>query len=477
MKNLTRPKGVSLIIAVAIMLICSVLGVTMAKLLGVTSRASVDCLRSVQAFGLAQAGLNWYMMQLAGMPDWASAEDQTNITLGGGTFDVALSNKTATSLDFQVTGKIIGNDAAVIQRTMSQTAVKLPSAAQFAVYWGRDNGAWLELRSNTKVYGDIWSRGTTTVMSGSSVSGIVYRPGSEDVNGSGEYSEAAITPPYPLMPGINTAFYTNLINTYDALIDSVTGNTDKEQDTNLILNGNTLKYRNFNTDGNITISGNGIIVTSRSIGLHSRNGDSGTLTISPSGGNIIFIAGRDLTVNSTKSDTTVNGSSGIRMYSRSQSATSQMLDIRNSNTNISGALFLANRRILVESGAKLANCTLFVNYPGDDTNNYLRVTGSGTTVGTLANPCSLISVSPRDPGLIINNSASVAGLIYHKDTANTGYTQINSAVITGSLIANQYTNERITAATITYNPAAIPIPPPEGFDGFAAKKANSWNGN
>ncbi len=487
MRSLNKNQGVSLVAAIAIMVLASILGLVLASMLGITSRGVVDYERSSQAFGLAQAGVNWYMMSLAGITDWDTATNQTGITLGPGTFDVTVSNQAkplsdateATRMDIAVTGKVIGTAGTTIQRTMSQRILKLPSAAKFAVYWGRDTGAWLELRNNTVINGDMWSRGTTTVTAGSSVvGGIAYYADTQDVNGTGTYTKQAITSPYPSMPAITSTYYTDLINTYNAQINADTSSTDITQATNLVLAGNTINCRNFYTNGNITISGNGFIVVNQHISLHSRLPDAGTLTISPSGGNIVFLAARNFTVNSTQSDTTVNGNPGIRMYDRSQTTTGQLLTIQNNTTNINGALILANRHILVGSSANLTGSTLFVNNAGsDETNNYLQVTGSGTSVGTVSGPCSLISISRRDPGLIINANASIVGLVYHKDTANTGYTQIDTATIRGSVIANQYTNDRIVASTITYDPDALPDPPPEGFDGFATKKPNSWSGN
>ena len=474
----SNKRGVSLIAAIAIMLLVSVLGADMALLLGVSARASVDSFRSAQALGLAEAGLNWYMMRLAGISDWSAEADQSDVSLGPGAFDVTLTNKTSTRVDVAITGKIDGSDGVAVKRTMSQRAWKLPSASKFAVFWGRDTGAWLQLRSGTVINGDMWSMGTTEVMSGCSVTdGAAYRPDTEDVTGSGTFTEVSVTSPYPSMPAITSTYYTNLISTYNALIDANTSATDIDQATNLALTGNTVNCRDFSTDGNITVSGYGFIVANRNIELHSNGSDSGTLTISPSGGNIVFIAARSLTVNSTQSDTAISGSSGIKMYSRSQTGTGQLLRVRNDTTNIDAALLLANRRIIVENSANLTNSTLFVNYQASDTNNYLQVTDSGTSVGAIAGPCSLISISGRDPGLRINNNASVTGLVYHKDAANTGYTQLDEATITGCVIASQFTNDRIVDSAITYNPSAMQDPPPEGFDGFAAKKPDSWSGN
>lgn len=495
MKNsskIHKTRGVSLVAAIAIMVIMSVLGIIMVSMLGTTSRGSVDYQRSAGALGLAQAGLNWYMVQLAGISDWTTTTNQIGVSLAPGTFDVTLSNQTSTRIDISVTGKVMGSDGVTIQRTMSQRVWKLPSASKFALFWGRLTGSNLTL-TNTAVNGDMWSRGITSIPSSSSVSnGIAYRPDNQDITGAGTYTEQAVTSPYPVMPGISPAYYTNLIGGYNTMIGACGNSNTINQNTNLVLTGNTICCQTFNTNttanSSVTISGNGFIVANQNINLNTSGSNGRTLTISPLGGNIVFLAGTNLTVNNgAGGNHPVTGSSSassqIRMYARSASSTTQLLTINNTNTNINGALFLANRRILVRNGANLTNSTLFVNDPGSAINNNLTVTGLGTDIGTLVGPCNLISIGRGSPSLAITTTANVVGLIYQRDANNLGYTNIQGSSsasrvnITGSLVANQFTSNRIINANITYNPTAIADPPREGFDGFATKKPNSWSGN
>ncbi len=500
MRN-SNEKAVSLIAAIGIMLIISVLSAVMASMLGVTSRGVLDNLRSSQAFGIAQGGLNWYMKQLADTTNWTTTTNQANVSLGQGTFDVALSNKaspyadstTNTRMDISVTGKITGTDSVTIQRAMSQRVFKLPSAIKFALFWGRDVANFSF--TNTAVSGDFWSIGTTSIPAGSVVTnGSAYRPTTEDITGAGTYTEVNVGAfPYfsnfsgstlsHSTPPFNTAYYAALISDYNSREAACVSGVDINQNTSLVLTGNTLCCRDFNTNNTITISGNGYIVANRDILLHSANGDSGTLTFSPSGGSIVLIAGRDILINSNQADTPVIMNSGVRMYSKSEGINTGEITIRNDTTAIDVALILSNRNILVQNSANTTNSTLFLNDPGSATNNVLTITSAGTSVGTISGPCSVISIGRGTPSLQVTTTAGVTGLIYQRDTNNLGRTNIsgtnnaNRVSIMGSIIANAFSGNNISNANITYDSTAIPDPPPEGFDGFAAKKANSWSGN
>lgn len=497
----SNKKAVSLIAAIGIMLIISVLSAVMASMLGVTSRGALDYLRSSQAFSIAQGGLNWYMKQLVDTVNWTTTTNQTNVPLGSGTFDVALSNKaspytdstTNTRMDISVTGKITGTDNVTIQRAMSQRVFKLPSAIKFALFWGRDV-ANLSF-TNTAVSGDFWSIGTTSISAGSAVTnGSAYRPTTEDITGAGTYTEVNVGAfPYfsnfsgstvsHSTPSFNTAYYTALISDYNSREAACTTSTDINQNTSVVLTGNTLCCRDFNTNGTITISGNGYIVANRDLLLHTDLADAGTLTFSPSGGSIVLIAGRDILINSTQADTPVIMNSGVRMYSKSDGITTGEITIRNDTTNINGALILSARGIIINNSANITNSTLFLNDPGNATNNVLTITSAGTSVGTILGPCNVISTGRGTPTLQITTTASVTGLIYQRDTNNLGRVSIsgsdnaNRVSIRGCVIANAFSGNNISNANITYDPTVIPDPPPEGFDGFAAKKANSWSGN
>jgi hypothetical protein len=500
MKNLNNKKGVLLVAVIAIMLITAALSTVLASLVAVTTRSTPDYLRSSQALGLAQAGLNWYMQRLCDTDDWTAEVDQAGVALGPGTFDVTLSNKaspqtdstTATAMDVSVIGNVAGANGVTIKRTMAQRAWKLPSATKFALFWGRDV-ANLTF-TNVTVNGDFWSIGSTTIGAGNSVlNGNAYRPATENISGGGTYTQVDIGSfPYfsdfsgstatHSTPPFDAAYYTSLMSDYDGREAACVSGSDTDQNVSLVLAGNTICCRDFNTNNTITISGNGYIVANRDILLHSANGDSGTLTFSPSGGNIVLIAGRDILINSTQNDTSVTMNAGVRMYSKSDGATNGEITIRNDTTNIDGAQIMAARRIIIQSSANITDSTIFLNDPGSAANNFLRIEDSGTSVGTISAPCNVFSIGRGTPTLDINDTASVVGLMYQRDTNILGRTNIqgsnnaNRVNITGSMIINGFNGNDIDNANITYNPDALPDPPLEGFNGFATKDPDSWSG-
>jgi hypothetical protein len=465
-------KAQALIAAIAIIVVLALFAVVSASLLGTqTNQTAIGLVESTQALYLANAGLEWYLEQLVNDSDWTDETNQSK-SFANGTFNIEVSNITSSSIDIKSIGFVLGPDGRNRERFVTARAKKMPSAFQFALFWGRNTGSTLQLRNNSTINGDFWSRGNSQVQSGSSVTGFAYCPDNQDITGSGSFTKMQVNSPYLEMPQIDEVPYNNIIGSFNSYINNYGTNLDLTQNTNLVLNGNVIGCRNFTTTGNITISGNGYIVAARNVNLHSTNAASGTLTITPSGGNIYILAGRSLTVNSTQSDTNITMNPGVYLYSRAQTATDQLVRIRkysSTNTNINSAFIIANRRIIVEDGSQVLNSTLYVS-DVSDTNNYLQITNSGTLVSG-----SIISVSGRNPGLIINNNASVSGLIYHWGSTS-GYTQLNSANITGSIVASQYNNNRIASSTITYDSASIPAILPAGFDNYITVESNSRDG-
>lgn len=468
----------ALVLIIFLMLLCSFVVVTAFSLLAGGVESSSDFAVSVQALSLATGGKEWYLEQLENDSDWTDEVNQSGILLGAGTFDVLINSASSSGVSFTITGKRTGASGRTVQRQLTLTAQRMPPARNFTVYWGRDTGAWLELRDSTVINGYLWSAGTTDVKSGCLVKGISYCPDTQDITGAGTFTEEKIAAPYPAMPQIDQTYYNDFISTANSSIAVYATGNDVVFSSNVTLSGGVYGYRNIETTGNITISGNGILIAGQNIELHSTNSASGTLTLSPSGGNIYFFAGRNLIVNSTQNDTNViiNGNADNQVYLYSQdSADSRLVRIRKhpaTTTSIDSAVLIGERRIIVEGGARITNSTLYVSDVSDN-NNYLQIRDSGTSVGIAGNPCNIISVSGRDPGLVINNGASAVGFVYHWG-ANTGYTLINSAVITGAVVASQYTNDRIVDSTITHSAANLPEPA-NGFENFISTSIGSWD--
>ena len=232
---------------------------------------------------------------------------------------------------------------------------------------------------------------------------------------------------------------------------------------------------NFNTNGNARISGRGYIAcsTSGQVMLHSEISDRGVFDASPAGGNIFFLSGNTMTVNSSQPNTAVNVKPGCFLYSRSSSGVNQLLQIQNARTSIEGAVLVAERRIIVQSGADIAKSVVYVAYASSDQNNTLQITGSGTAVSGL-----IVSKGRASPSLRVNAAASVTGLAYQYGDAAKGRAQVDGgSAITGALLARQFHNDSFGPARVTYSLADIRAVLPQGFQGYATVEPNTWDDN
>jgi hypothetical protein len=438
----------------------------------------------------------------------------------------------------------------------------------YAVFWQEDGpGAQLVFSNTgtgTDVIGDMWSRGSASIGSNSSISGTIYYAQGETVSGAGSYTAQQLTPPYPPIPALDTTYYDNLMADWNSRIDAADSNLPGGAG-DLVLNGNvnwtgqnisqrnintngfditgtnfTVTCRNFNlennseissgasnftiscsnnfnmtgnsrinandyrincstnfnmsdtsainsndfelyldddfdTDGTVSVTGYGYIVCSDAgnVLLHNTNGDSGTFTATPSGGNIYFLSGDSMTINSTQNDTDVILNSGCFLYSCNPSGTDDMITIRNEDTSIDGATIIAERRIVVQSGADITNSILYVDYAGSSTNNFLQITGASTTVSG-----SVISRGRNNTALSINSSAAVTGLAYQYNGLGSGRTVVNgNSTITGALVVRQFNSDSFGPATVTYDADSLPSPLPPGFQSSGVKvESGSWDG-
>lgn len=478
-------KAQALVAAIIILIILALFAAVIASLLGAqTGQAATGLIQSTQALYLAHAGLEWYLEQLADDNDWTDEVDQIGLALATGTFDINIDESTLSpvSVDFTVTGKVMGYDGRNRERFVKVTAKKTFPGTRFAVFWQEDGPGTQLVFANggggTHIAGDFWCRGSSTIGSNSDVTnGWVYYGATETVSGTGSYTAQAVQPPFPAMPALDPTGYDDLINSFNNTIDSVpSGARDKYQVNDLTLAGGVFRYKNFITNGDITISGNGYIVASKSIRLHSDDSASGTLTITPSGGNIYFLAGEDIIVNSARDDTNVIINAGAYLYSRSQTNTFQLIKIQKhaaTTTNIDSAFIIGNRRVIVQNGADITNSVLYVNYASSNQNNLLQITGSGTTVSG-----SVVSRGRAHPSLQINNGAQVTGLVYQYANNIRGRAQVDgNSLITGALLVRQFHNDSLGPATITGDLSSLPSPLPMGFEDFEVYiDSDSWDG-
>lgn len=99
--------------------------------------------------------------------------------------------------------------------------------------------------------------------------GIIYYQEGKIVDGDGDYIKQPVSV-LPSMPILDTSYYDKLMDIYDQLIGKVSSLKSDWQSGVIFLRGNTLEFRDFKTDKNLTITGYGRIIAKRDVYLHTR---------------------------------------------------------------------------------------------------------------------------------------------------------------------------------------------------------------
>jgi len=134
-------KGMSIIAAVGIVLMLSVLGLVGLKLLSSVSTSAVDYLRAQKAFYIAEAGMKWYVEQLQNDVDWsnnATSGDRGPKDFAGGSFSINVSGCLIDDIDVTSVGTVTGYQGQSIKRQVTQHIKKrfYMEAFDYALYVG-----------------------------------------------------------------------------------------------------------------------------------------------------------------------------------------------------------------------------------------------------------------------------------------------------------------------------------------------------
>lgn len=488
LRRTRNQKGIVLVAVVGAMLFSGLFAAISASVVSNSAGTHGNLLQATQALALANAGAQWYLEGLENDTDWTNETTQT-LSLGTGSFTISIVSAAATEVRFTSTGTVTSNLTGTdLRRTVTTTARKLPSSFRFAVYQGLDPGVNFSITQNganpSTITGNVWSMGSVSVSNATNsvTGGFVFVPSTETVSGAGTYTAKSVSSPFPAMPVITTTFYTNLIATYNTAIDAGSSSTDTTiNNANFNVSG-TVVRRNFTTTGTVNITGNGTLVVLRDTRLHGGTGlGVSTLNITPDvGGSLTFLSGRSLTIGSDNDNPTITINPGCSFYSRAQTATNQLITVRGANTTLNNSLVIANRRILVQEGANITNdATLFVNYPGSNTNNFIDIVGDNNVTSVDG---TLISIARNDPGLRLRGTTTtksenqITGLVYAYGSATTGYCQVDAATVSGSLVCHRFNSNRIRNSNVTYSLASLPATLPTGFDSYVSEEDNSWDG-
>jgi len=297
-------KGVSIIAAIGIMLILSLLGIVGVSLLGSLAVSGVDYFQSQKSFYLAEAGLKWYMEQLKNDSNWSDnytvLSPKGPITFSGGTFTIAVSNCQVNLIDVVSTGAIAGYEGETIKRVVSAHVIRVLEPFNYALYVGGTvntqgsdnfvvNGSQLQNAANLPVvdysyyssianhvitanytfaagtYSGVWYiEGDVTIDSNVTINGSIITTGGINMKNNSNITVSASLP-YPALVSNGNFQFQGVTNLkVDGLIyvgADLSGNFLMQQSENVVFNGTVIVAGNFNLQqgDNVAINYNAAI--------------------------------------------------------------------------------------------------------------------------------------------------------------------------------------------------------------------------
>lgn len=116
----TQQNGYILVMLVFLMSILSIIGLHALSIFRSESIERSDFIKTSQAFGIAEGGLNWALLYYSSSEDWVTSSNAINgssITLNSNCFDLSVQNVTSRSATVFITGNAQSGDHFVV-RTM-----------------------------------------------------------------------------------------------------------------------------------------------------------------------------------------------------------------------------------------------------------------------------------------------------------------------------------------------------------------------
>jgi len=219
-----RVRGFALAWVLMVILALASLGAVLTSLADFDSTVVVQEVRSLQAFNLAEAGLNWGLWHLAQDLEWAG----DTLTLGEGTCEVTVEALEEDDRYRLTAVSAVGTESSTVSLEVgiSRDAWPLALTAQ-AVFW--EGQYWrgkhhknkhkeepeLEIEKHFVIHGDVFGYGDIEIKKDAAVvGGLVYATGT--VSGDGEYTVGEIGEPIPEGLELDTTYYEDLIAVAEA---------------------------------------------------------------------------------------------------------------------------------------------------------------------------------------------------------------------------------------------------------------------
>jgi len=274
-------KGFTLIAAVFILLLMVVLAMVTATFISSDVYLTVKNYHSLRAFYIANAGMEYYRLQLKSDSDWTSPPTREAKLFSGGMFAISTTNEAKRQITIISTGTVTA-DGKTYTRILQQIARKKFTIGQFVdygLYAGTGSvGGNLKFQNDSKIigsfyyFGPIEIPGIRTITNPCQTDGVIYSTSiSPDPSAGIPDYYAAWEMAGPATPPIwDDSYYTYWLNQANQPGGLPDPNLKTNQD--LSLNGGTVYYKAFTMIDYSTLTG------------------PGTLCVTGVGGNGRFIA-------------------------------------------------------------------------------------------------------------------------------------------------------------------------------------------
>lgn len=263
-----RKNGFTLIAAIFIVLVMTMLAITMSTFISSDSVVSARNYSSQKAFFIASAGSEYYMKQLIGDLDWTTPPTAEAKPFSDGIFTVTTTAEQKNRITVTVTG-IVTKGAATYTRTLRASLRRMGGglgsiAEEYAVYVaGSDTTAETYVGNNVTINGDILVSGDLEFGSNAVVSGDAQAGG--DITGdttgiTGDTDPATELPEEP--PSVESTYYDAQI-----AIAASYPSGDKSYNGNKTVSGVTYVNGNvtFGNNATITVTGVATIVATGTV--------------------------------------------------------------------------------------------------------------------------------------------------------------------------------------------------------------------
>ncbi|MFC1595809.1 hypothetical protein ACFL4D_00805 [Candidatus Margulisiibacteriota bacterium] len=484
--NNTRQKNKGFVLLTILVLLLIVGGIGWHTMLIFRSGTieSADSQQSIQALGVAQAGMNWVLEEFEYSADWDSVAASVNgetIALNPGTFEIGIASLTTNLVTVNITANVAVLGNTPVRRTMQLSLSRDGAEVGGAGSGEPQHGGYGLFTPSTEtlqlidmyVSGNVYNGGDVIVDAGSVVTeGVIYVPFGYTVTGDGQYEWEEIDPLPQTVPAAEVAdTYTALMSSYNAYFTS---------NTNLALSGvidlaaapyfGELRCRRLTFSGDCTIVGEGIIAASDYI-----KADSSLLTVNPDSGKQIVLAAQNAIDLNGKNLARTIDMERVVLYSRYDDIT-----IWNDFVTVRDSILLTNDgRLYIYAGGRVLDSEAYLSRT-DPSSLVFYLTGGGSYfTGTLFAITGLGRISGQAA-----NRPVFRGLYYGNST-DSKCVWIRRADFEGAIMANYIWDgmalNRARLLTLYDNIDVLSNPPPLGLEAVLPHIIKTllfrWRGN